>query len=93
MKSHELKCWPRPFQATWDGIKLFELRKNDREFEVGDELLLREYDIDTEQYLNRSVKADITYISHCGDWMGVYGFVILGIKVTEAYEGVDINDT
>jgi len=40
---HELKCWPEFFEPTLQGIKRFELRRDDRGFQVGDELLLKEY--------------------------------------------------
>lgn len=43
---HELKCWPEFFEPTLRGLKQFELRRDDREggFQVGDELLLKEWD-------------------------------------------------
>lgn len=42
MKSHILKTDPQPYQDVHDGRKKFELRKDDRPFEVEDELVLHE---------------------------------------------------
>ena len=42
--THELKTWPEFFIETRGGRKKFELRKNDRDFRVGDQLLLKEWD-------------------------------------------------
>lgn len=44
MKVHDVKCWPVPFTDLKDGIKLAEYRLNDRNYEVGDIFLAREWD-------------------------------------------------
>lgn len=41
---HELKIWPQYYCRVADGSKTFEVRQNDRGFQPGDEVVLREYD-------------------------------------------------
>lgn len=41
--THELKTWPAPFQGVWEGLKSFELRKDDRGYALGDHLRLLEW--------------------------------------------------
>lgn len=41
---HELKIAPEYFEAVAKGAKQFELRKDDRNFQVGDFVMLKEYD-------------------------------------------------
>lgn len=43
MKKHQLKIWPESYRAVISMKKKFEVRKDDREFEIGDTLLLREF--------------------------------------------------
>lgn len=40
---HHLKTHPRPFHATRLGDKTYEIRVNDRDYQVGDILLLQEW--------------------------------------------------
>jgi hypothetical protein len=42
-KIHELKCWPEFFGPALTGEKMYELRKNDRDFKVGDIIILHEF--------------------------------------------------
>ncbi len=60
-----------------DGTKTFECRYNDRDFKVGDGLLLREYD-PQKGYTYRCIVRKITYI--LSDFIGLKdGYVILGV--------------
>jgi hypothetical protein len=63
---HELKCWPAYFQRVIDGRKPFEVRKNDRDFQCGDMVFLREWNPETGEYTGREAQFLITYILHGG---------------------------
>jgi hypothetical protein len=59
---HVLKTWPEYFDKILDGTKTFELRQDDRGFEVGNELLLCEYSPVCDQLTGRKVIRKVTYI-------------------------------
>jgi hypothetical protein len=80
MKRHVLKTWPKGFEALVRGQKSYELRKDDRGFEVGDILNLSEWKPRAKRYTGRWIRAEVTYITHYGDFPGlVEGYVILGL--------------
>jgi hypothetical protein len=66
--THELKTWPVYYQDIIDGNKSFEVRKDDRGFNVGDVLRLREYgwkkplDPVIERYTGRYCYVRVDYI-------------------------------
>lgn len=75
---HKIKIAPMYFEDLLRGIKTFELRKNDRDFKVGDTLILGEFrDGD---YTGKEIKTEITYLLQ--DYTGlIEGYCILGIKM------------
>ena len=73
---HKLKLWPEYFAAVADGRKTFEIRKNDRDYQVGDMLLLQEFAPD-EGFTGRVLDRKITYIT---DFAQQDGYVVMGIK-------------
>lgn len=62
--THEVKSWPHLFSAILSGSKSHELRRlTDRDYRVGDTLLLREYDPETSCYTGREHSVRITYVT------------------------------
>jgi len=59
---HDLKCWRDPFSAVWDGAKLFEYRRIERNFTVNDVLRLREWNERRMVYTGREIRVRITYL-------------------------------
>ena len=76
--THELKTRPNFFEAVVSGKKTFEIRRNDRNFKVGDRILLKEYSNET-GYTGKSAVFDITYIMTDKEYVKK-GFAVLGIK-------------
>jgi hypothetical protein len=61
---HELKSWPAFFEAILAGEKTHELRRgDDRTFNVGDVLLLREFDPKFSRYSGRELRVKVTYVT------------------------------
>jgi len=76
--THELKTQPDYFNAVSEGRKRFELRRNDRNFKVGDTIVLREW---TESgHTGRKVSCRIDYILERYDGLDP-DYVILSIIV------------
>lgn len=80
---HELKCEAEFFDAVERGDKTFEIRRNDRNYQVGDTILLRRtadgnpYPYDQNGHFHGPLSFRITYMT---DYAQKRGFVVLGIK-------------
>lgn len=62
--THELKCWPEFFVEIAAGRKRHDLRRSrDRDFQVGDQLLLREFEPVSQRYTGREQVVTVTYIT------------------------------
>jgi hypothetical protein len=63
---HRLKIWEEYFCDVQSGLKNFEIRQNDRDFKVGDCLVLEEVTHDDTGNLHpsgRSADVEVTYIA------------------------------
>ena len=83
MKIHELKVWDTYYDSLESGQKNFEVRKNDRNFQVGDLLLLNCFNPKKETYNGEKCLRRITYILH-GDKFGIEKeYCVIGLKIIE----------
>lgn len=70
MRVHYLKTWPVFFDAVKGGKKTFEIRKDDREFDVGDILILQYWDPiiaakddnPSSGYNGKEIRGEVTYL-------------------------------
>lgn len=76
---HYLKTWTSYFQDAKKGIKPFEVRKNDRNYQVGDTLILEEYDPVKKIKTGAWVPEEVIYLLDDNRFVKD-GFVILGVR-------------
>lgn len=77
---HELKTWESYFHAIERDEKRFEIRRDDRDFRVGDTLRLRETKYGNGEYTGREAFRAITYIMRHESDLGLAdGFCILSL--------------
>jgi hypothetical protein len=82
---HDLKCVPPYFDAVCRGDKTFEVRRDDRGFQKGDVLNLREYDrkhgvTEREHFTGNAEQVLVTYVLTGGQFGVEPGHVVMGIK-------------
>lgn len=87
--THELKCWPSVFEAIRVGMKRHEFRRDDRDFKLGDTLLLNEWD-PTKGYTGQTQEVRVTWITFSPDFEVPNGYCVMSIerlRVPPADEG------
>jgi len=91
MTVHTVKSWTYLFRAIESGLKTHDIRDmSERDYKVGDHMVLREFDMTNGTYTGREMSVEITYItdnmtpcalsSHC--LAKPYG--ILSVKIIKA---------
>lgn len=81
MNTHFLKVVPEYFEALAEGKKGFEIRKDDRDYKEGDNLVLEEYNPETREYTGRCLTRKIIYVLRNAEQYGLReGFCILQIE-------------
>lgn len=76
IRIHGLKIHPEYYQEVLLGRKTFEIRKNDRNYQVGDMVRLCEYDPNKKEYTGRKLYKEITYIT---DYAQKENYVVFGL--------------
>jgi len=75
---HDLKILPQYFKEVVSGEKKFEIRKNDRNFSVGDRINLREFD--SGYYTGNVCSVKVTYKFDGGNYGIEDGYCVLSIE-------------
>ncbi len=87
MRRIEKKTWPYLFEKVLSGEKRFDLRIAEFECEVGDILVLREWDPEKKEYTGRELEKEITFVIKTKDlkfWsqedINELGFLVMSLK-------------
>lgn len=82
MKTHYIKTAPRFFGDISSGVKNFECRKNDRDYQVGDTLVLQEW-LPGVEYTGRELKRYVVYLLPGGAFGIAEGYCVMGLSTIE----------
>ena len=90
MAVHYLKIKPEYYKDIERGLKTFELRKNDRDFHVGDILMLIKLDGEGNE-TDQVIKKNVVYIlKDCPQYGLKEGYAILGIGAADRIDGTGV---
>lgn len=80
---HKLKTWPKYFWEVAQGSKTCEVRKNDRNYQTGDILILQEYDPDKQEYTGNEITVRVTHVID-DQQFAKDGYVVMSIRKMDA---------
>lgn len=83
---HYLKTWPGPLTAMVSGLKTFEFRRNDRNFQIGDTLQCAGWDPTHECHTGEIRTFRVTYILHGGQFGVPEGYCVMSIVPLDYYK-------
>lgn len=91
--THALKTIPEFYEGLESGEKTFEIRISDRDFKLGDKLLLQEYNPETKKYTGKEQERIISYLLTDKQIEGIkQGYCILGFKTPPIIQSVITNN-
>lgn len=76
---HDLKTWPEPFAAIRADLKPWEFRLNDRDYQVGDKLRLREWSPTDEAYTGEVEERLVPWVLRGGQFGVPKDFAIMSL--------------
>lgn len=87
MVEHRVKTWPEAYEYVREGLKTFDLRKNDRCYQKGDLLVLMAYDRHAREHLDEDefprIYTIVTYVLS-GSMFGLQdNYVAMGIRTVD----------
>jgi hypothetical protein len=81
--AHKLKTLTRHFEDIRKGAKKAEARFNDRGFQIGDSLVLQEWDERRKEYTGREMEMEVTHILEGAQFGIEDGFCVMSITPKE----------
>lgn len=79
LMDHHLKIWPQYYQESVSGQKKAQLRKNDRDYRVGDRLILHEWNPELGIFTGPEAYVKVTDVMKDCEGL-VPGFCILSVE-------------
>jgi hypothetical protein len=83
-REHKLKTWPVFYWDVVTGAKTFEIRKNDRDYQVSDILVLQEYIPEENRYTGEECRVIVNYTVRLDGLPGIpNGFIAMSTYLEE----------